>query len=190
MNGAEKQIAELLGQIERRDFAVVDDPRIGRLASLVHIAEQYGFRYEQSRHVGKVMQVHMVRDPRPEAAERALATRAAFPSAGQASGTVPGMRPRRLSPLPEAAERVRALGRRIEYDAMDDPELRAKAAIVGVPAVVSALLVLPAGTGPALLVGALMAGFAAAVLGWTAVRKNWLKQRLRETEPEWVAAPK
>jgi hypothetical protein len=123
MNRAERRILILRRQLAERDFVVLSDlggsPR--RLAVLTYVAERHGFRYAEAHRVGRALQVHLVRVVRAEPADKRP----------QDSGSVPGLRPGTLRPLPEAAPAVRLIRDRIELDAMaGDLSVRYRAAIV------------------------------------------------------------
>nr|WP_222108650.1 hypothetical protein [Streptomyces cupreus] len=89
------------------------------LGALVYIAECYGFRFADVRHIGKQKSVcvRLVRDADPRAQQRAAANAAAFPQAG-AGGPVPGMYQGSLTPVPEAQPDVDLITMLIRYDAL------------------------------------------------------------------------
>jgi hypothetical protein len=166
MSYAERQVAALVAQIERQDFALLMDSSSRRLAALVYVAEQYGFRFDRTLRVGSVWQVIVVRDERPGAADRP-------------GGTVPGMRPNTLKPLPEAAAQVRLLRARIEYDAMAAGNLRLAVMVMGGCALFVTLVLLPISVGAALAIGAITGFGFSAILGFVLLRKKRLGRRLR-----------
>lgn len=177
MKKTERLIAGMLRQLATRDVVVLDDqggsPR--RLAALTYIAVQYGFRYERSSRVGQVLQVRLVRDPRPEARERGTAALSRL-----AAGRTPGMRPGTLKPLPDVAPTVDLLKARIEFDALDDDlDWRRKAVFMTASATLMALLLIPAGWTASLAAGATMAAVFAVLLRLEMMRKERLARRLR-----------
>jgi hypothetical protein len=178
MSYAERQVAALLAQIERQDFALLTDSSSRRLAALVYVAEQYGFRFDRTLRVGSVWQAIVVRDERPGAVERA-ATRAASAPADRPGGTVAGMRPNTLRPLPEAAAQVRLLRARIEYDAMAAGNLRLAVMVMGGCALFVTLVLLPISVAAALAIGAITGVGFSAILGLVMLRKKRLGRRLR-----------
>lgn len=117
----ERQISAMLGQIARQDDVEIGpEQTVGRVAALAHVAEQYGYAYDRAHrtgHNGMLILVRMYRDPHPAARAREAATIAAHPQAGN-GGTVPGMRPGTVKPLPEAQEPVARLKDRIMLDVM------------------------------------------------------------------------
>lgn len=132
MNRAERRIRALLQQLAERDFVVLSDlggsPR--RLAVLTYVAERHGFRYAEAHRVGRALQVHLVRVEPAESAESVRSAQSAD-TRPQDSGSVPGLRPGTLRPLPEAARALRRLRDRIELDAMaDDLSVRTRALIM------------------------------------------------------------
>ncbi|TLS39945.1 hypothetical protein FE633_44220 [Streptomyces montanus] len=177
MNRTERRIAEMLRQIATRDVVVLDDlgGSAHRLAALTYIAVQYGFRYGEASRQGQTLQVHLIRDTRPEARERGTAALSRL-----AAGRTPGMRPGTLKPLPDAAPAVGLLKARIEFDCLDDDlDWRRKAAFMSASAVLMALLLIPAGWRASLSASAAMAAVFAVFLRLEVVRKDRLARRLR-----------
>lgn len=165
MSYAERQVAALLAQIERQDFALLMDTSSRRLAALVYVAERYGFRFDRTLRVGSVWQAIVVRDERP--------------GVDQPGGAVPGMRPNTLKPLPEAAAQVRLLRARIEYDAMARGNLRLAVVIMGGCALFVTLVTLPISVGFALAMGAITGAGFSAILGCVILRKKRRGRQLR-----------
>ncbi|WP_128379142.1 hypothetical protein [Streptomyces cavernae] len=188
MNHAERRISGLLRQIATGDSAVLTDRgnSPARLAALVYIAEQYGFRYAQTRRVGQRLEVDVLRDRGAEAQRRAVATLADFPQAGTKNGPAPGMRRRSLKPLRHASEPVALLRARIEYDAQaGDLHWRPKAVFMSAVSLALTLLFLPVGWLTALAVG--LPTFAIFMIGlWVEVlRKDRIARRLRAAGFDW-----
>ncbi|MBA2948199.1 hypothetical protein [Streptomyces himalayensis] len=120
MTIADRQISALLRQVASQDVVELIHPfaEWKTFGALVHIAECYGFRYAEVRHVGrqKEIRIFLVRDTSPAAQQRAAANAAAYPQAG-GGGPVPGMHPGTLVPLPEAEADVDLVTTLIRYDA-------------------------------------------------------------------------
>ncbi|MFF3091511.1 hypothetical protein ACFVRB_41680 [Streptomyces nojiriensis] len=117
---AERQISGMLRQIARQQDVIEIGPQGSRpkAAALVYAAEQYGYVYGSAHATGyKDAQIllRMYRDPSPEARSREAATLTAHPRAG-IGGTVPGLLPGSLKPVPEAAGDVAVLSDLIAFD--------------------------------------------------------------------------
>ncbi|MDT9699045.1 hypothetical protein [Streptomyces sp. P17] len=121
MSIADRHVTALMRRLASQDVVELVHPfaEWETLGSLVYIAECYGFRYADVRHVGKQKTVHvrMVRDADPRSRQRAAANAAAFPQAG-AGGPVPGMYQGSLTPVPEAQPDVDLITTLIRYDAL------------------------------------------------------------------------
>ncbi|MFB7259979.1 hypothetical protein [Streptomyces nojiriensis] len=110
----------MLRQIARQQDVIEIGPQGSRpkAAALVYAAEQYGYVYGEAHATGyKDSQIllRMYRDPSPEARSREAATLTAHPQAG-IGGTVPGLAPGSLKPVPEAAGAVAVLKDLIAFD--------------------------------------------------------------------------
>ncbi|MGW0595979.1 hypothetical protein ACWD11_02405 [Streptomyces sp. NPDC002776] len=121
MSIADRHVTALMRQLASQDVVELVHPLAEweTLGALAYIAECYGFRYADVRHVGrqKTLYVRMVRDADPRARQRAVANAAAFPQAG-AGGPVPGMYQGSLTPVPEAQPDVDLIATLIRYDAL------------------------------------------------------------------------
>ncbi|MFG2880066.1 hypothetical protein ACGFYU_34490 [Streptomyces sp. NPDC048337] len=180
----QRLVAHTLQQIARQDvFQIGPESSPRRAAALVHIAEQYGFEYGETRRTGHkntLIAVLMYRDARPEARAREAATITAHPQAGN-GGTVPGMRPGSLKPLPEAEQAVALAKDRIMFDAMAQAADKKQKLIAWACCAVLPLILLVAGMPlGALFGGAAMAGFLLAGFKIGAVRRQKIAQRLTE----------
>ncbi|MEU9378474.1 hypothetical protein AB0D94_32600 [Streptomyces sp. NPDC048255] len=118
----ERHIAEMLQQIARQQDIVEIAPQgsTPKAAVMAHVAEQYGYTYGMAYRTGfknSLVQVRMYRDPQPDARVREAATITAHPQAGN-GGTVPGLEPGSLKPLPEAVGAVAVLKDLIAFDVM------------------------------------------------------------------------
>ncbi|WP_412074713.1 hypothetical protein ACLF6K_00690 [Streptomyces xanthophaeus] len=118
----ERHIAEMLQQIARQQHIVEIAPQgsTPKAAVMAHVAEQYGYTYGMAYRTGfknSLVQVRMYRDPQPDARVREAATITAHPQAGN-GGTVPGLEPGSLKPLPEAVGAVAVLKDLIAFDVM------------------------------------------------------------------------
>ncbi|MFF4262541.1 hypothetical protein ACFY7Y_31030 [Streptomyces virginiae] len=118
----ERHIAGMLQQIARQQDVVEIAPQgsARKAAALAHVAEQYGYTYGIAYRTGfrnSLVQVRMYRDPRPDARVREAATLTAHPQAGN-GGTVPGLAPGSLMPLPEAVGAAAVLQDLITFDVM------------------------------------------------------------------------
>lgn len=109
-----------------RDMATQDEVQVvsrlssvKKLARMAFVAEQFGFMYGDAVQAGSqnsrtVLTLH--RDPGPGAQQRAAATMARHPQAGN-GGDLPGMRPGGgLKPVPEAEPHLELLKARINFD--------------------------------------------------------------------------
>ncbi|EST37367.1 hypothetical protein N566_13450 [Streptomycetaceae bacterium MP113-05] len=117
---SDQRIGKMLQAMVGNEVVAVSPPlaSVKKGAALAHVAEQFGFVYADAKLHGyrnSQLTVFLVRDPRPEAAQRAAATTGQFPQAGQ-GGPVPGLRQGRLTPLPEAKDAVELLTARIIFD--------------------------------------------------------------------------
>ncbi|MFD9729615.1 hypothetical protein [Streptomyces sp. NPDC059072] len=178
----ERSVAQTLGQIARQDVVQIGpETSVARAAALVHVAEQYGFDYAEARRTGHknaLVLVLMYRDPRPEARAREAATIAAHPQAGN-GGTVPGMRPGTLKPLPEAEEAVARAKDRIAYDAMAQVVGKKQQLMAAGYCVVLPIVLLVAGMPlGALFGGAALAAFVFGGFKMGAVRRERIARRL------------
>ncbi|MFE2330329.1 hypothetical protein ACFXD5_41590 [Streptomyces sp. NPDC059385] len=180
----ERSVAQLLQQIARQDVVQIGpENSAGRAAALVHIAEQYGFEYGETRRTGHKdaqVLVLMYRDPRPEARAREAATLAAHPQAGN-GGPVPGMRPGSLKPLPEAEAAVAQGTDRIRFDALAEAGGKKKQLLAfGYCAVLPLVLLIAGMPLGALFGGAALAAFVFGGFKIGAVRRQRIAQRLTE----------
>ncbi|MGW5638629.1 hypothetical protein [Streptomyces sp. NPDC003832] len=121
MSIADRHVSALMRQLASQDVVEIIHPfaEWETIGALAYIAECYGFRYADVRHIGKqkMLCVRMVRDFDPRAQQRAAANAAAFPQAG-AGGPVPGMYQGSLTPVPEAQPDVDLIATLIRYDAL------------------------------------------------------------------------
>ncbi|MEU9735747.1 hypothetical protein [Streptomyces sp. NPDC048002] len=121
MSVADRHVSTLMRQLASQDVVELIHPfaEWETIGALAYIAECYGFRYADVRHIGKqkMLCVRMVRDAGPRAQQRAAANAAAFPQAG-AGGPVPGMYQDSLKPVPEARPEVDLIATLIRYDAL------------------------------------------------------------------------
>jgi hypothetical protein len=185
MNSADREIAGMLRQIASQDVAELGRPLTATkgLASLVHVAEHYGFQYWQAHRAGpegKEVRVVLYRDTRPEARQREAATVAAFPGAG-AGGPAPGMRQGTLEPLPEAAEAVALARTRLRHDILGSGASAGQKAVAWGAGAVALLASLLDGKHitAKLVCGAVLAVFLAACFRIGAVRRERMAERLR-----------
>ncbi|MGP3950410.1 hypothetical protein [Streptomyces sp. 7N604] len=117
----DKQIAQMLRLMASNEVVEVTNRwgSVKKLAGLAFIAEQFGFAYygaEQSGANDGAVKMQLYRDPSPYAQQRAAATWAQFPQAGN-GGPLPGIQPGgKLKPVPEAAPAVELLKARINFD--------------------------------------------------------------------------
>ncbi|WP_327262782.1 hypothetical protein OG444_15790 [Streptomyces sp. NBC_01232] len=180
----ERQISALLGQIARQDVVEIGpEPTVNRVTALAHIAEQYGYAYDRAHRTGhnnSLVLVRMYRDPSPGARAREAATIAAHPQAGN-GGTVPGMRPGTLKPLPEVQESVALMKDRITLDVMAQAADKRQKTIAwgscGALVLVLLLVGMPVG---ALAGGAALAAFLGGAFKLGAVRRQRIAQRLTD----------
>ncbi|MER6255480.1 hypothetical protein ABT224_29425 [Streptomyces sp. NPDC001584] len=180
----ERQISAMLGQIARQDVVEIGpEQAAGRVAALAHVAEQYGYAYDRAHRTGhNDMQilVRMYRDPHPGARAREAATIAAHPQAGN-GGTVPGMRPGTVKPLPEAQEAVARLKDRIMLDVLAQAADKRQKTIAWGSVGVLVLMLLVLGMPVAALAGgAALAAFLAGAFKMGAVRRQRIAQRLTD----------
>ncbi|MFD8634908.1 hypothetical protein [Streptomyces sp. NPDC059533] len=180
----ERSVAQTLGQIARQDVVQIGpETSVARAAALVHVAEQYGYEYGETRRTGHknaLVLVLMYRDPRPEARAREAATLAAHPQAGN-GGPVPGMRAGSLRPLPEVEEAVARAKDRIAFDAMaevggKEQQLMAAGYCVVLP-IVLLIAGMPLG---ALFGGAALAAFVFGGFKIGAMRRQRIARRLAD----------
>lgn len=126
---AERHLSALMRQITSQDTVELVHPfaELETFASLVYVAECFGFRYSHVRLAGrpKVLHVRLVRDPEPWAQQRAATNTAAFPQVG-AGGPVPGMYLNSLTPVPEAQADVDLIAALIKYDGLTEAGDRKK----------------------------------------------------------------
>ncbi|MFG2992233.1 hypothetical protein ACGFZK_23600 [Streptomyces sp. NPDC048257] len=180
----ERRMAAMLGQIARQDLVEIGpEQTVARVAVLAHVAEQYGYAYDRAHRTGhNDMQilVRMYRDPHPEARAREAATITAHPQAGN-GGTVPGLRPGTIKPLPEAQEAVARLKDRIMLDVMAQAADKRQKAIAwgSCGAVVLMLLVLGMPIA-ALAGGAALAAFLGGAFKLGAIRRQRIARRLTD----------
>ncbi|WP_314253845.1 hypothetical protein [Streptomyces sp. DSM 40907] len=180
----ERQISALLGQIARQDVVEIGpEQAAGRVAALAPVAEQYGYAYDRAHRTGhNDMQilVRMYRDPHPGARAREAATIAAHPQAGN-GGTVPGMRPGTVKPLPEAQEAVARLKDRIMLDVLAQAAGKRQKAYawgwVGVLVLTLLVLGMPVA---ALAGGAALAALLAGAFKMGTIRRQRIAQRLTD----------
>ncbi|MFF4449921.1 hypothetical protein [Streptomyces sp. NPDC001502] len=180
----ERQISAMLGQIARQDVVEIGpEQAAGRVAALAHVAEQYGYAYDRAYRTGhNDMQilVRMYRDPHPDARAREAATIAAHPQAGN-GGTVPGLRPGTVKPLPEAQEAVARLKDRIMLDALAQAADKRQKTIAWGSVGVLVLMLLVLGMPVAALAGgAALAAFLAGAFKMGAIRRQRIVQRLTD----------
>ncbi|MFJ7271474.1 hypothetical protein ACIQV3_33355 [Streptomyces sp. NPDC099050] len=182
----ERDIAELMRQIARQDVLEIGSNatvKFVRGASLAHIAESYGFEYDETFRLGRNKEfvlVRMYRDPSPEARAREAAAITAHPRAGN-GGTVPGMRQGTLKPLPEAGQAVAVMKDRIRFDiagaAVEKRQQMTAYACCAFAAVFMAVLGKPV---LALVVGVTLTAFLFGAFRFGAVRRSRIAQRLRD----------
>ncbi|MFJ7592634.1 hypothetical protein ACIQZO_35725 [Streptomyces sp. NPDC097617] len=180
----ERQISAMLGQIARQDDVEIGpEQTVGRVAALAHVAEQYGYAYDRAHrtgHNGMLILVRMYRDPHPAARAREAAIIAAHPQAGN-GGTVPGMRPGTVKPLPEAQEPVARLKDRIMLDVMAEAANKRQKLIAWGSCGAMVLLLLVLGMPVAALVGgAALAAFLGGGLKLGAIRRQRIARRLTD----------
>ncbi|MFD5147826.1 hypothetical protein [Streptomyces sp. NPDC058401] len=182
----ERDIAGLMKQIARQDVLEIGSEgsvAAARGAALAHIAESYGFEYHETLRTGHkkaYVLVRMYRDPRPEARAREAAALTAHPQAGN-GGTVPGMRPGTLKPLPEGAGAVALMKDRILFDTMAAAADKRQQLIAYGSCVFLALLMLLVGEPVlALVVGGLLTAFLFGAFRIGTVRRSRIAQRLQD----------
>ncbi|CCK28010.1 hypothetical protein BN159_3631 [Streptomyces davaonensis JCM 4913] len=183
MSLADRHVTALMRQLASQDVVELVHPfaEWETLGALAYIAECYGFRYADVRHVGKEKTVHvtMVRDPDPRAVQRAAANAAAFPQAG-AGGPVPGMYQGSLTPVPEAQPDVDLIATLIRYDALGAAANRKQLLTMswGIPLVLVLLAALTGKFAVLLTLAALVPAFLLITLRVNETRRAKLAERL------------
>ncbi|MFD4738015.1 hypothetical protein ACFWNR_24795 [Streptomyces virginiae] len=180
----ERHIAGMLQQIARQqDFVEIAPQGSARkAAALAHVAEQYGYTYGVAYRTGfknSLVQVRMYRDPRPDARVREAATITAHPQAGN-GGTVPGLEPGSLTPLPEAVGAAAVLKDLITFDVMAlyIADRRQKVICYLACAVLTLLLLIDKSPVEALLSGGAVALLMTVAFQVGAIRRAKIAQRL------------
>lgn len=186
---SDQRIRKMLQEMVGSDAVAVSSPMasVKKGAALAHVAEQFGFTYAGARQHGyrnSQLSVVLVRDPRPEAEQRAAATTAQYPHAG-GGGPVPGLQQGTLKPLPEAQPAVDLLKARITFDITGKGA--EKRILLGMAAVVAGCLigavVKGGGTGGAFFGYGVVAVLLCAVLGggllWTRSRNSTAERLLQ-----------